>query len=153
MKPASWISGVCLLAAVAAILAACSAATTGGIKSSRDVTLEFEELRVNPSFRHWYYNLENQPYGVVGLEPDFRLHDGPLWHPVAPDSPVLKKVVGLVRSFPVPGSYTSGFHITDPQGGIIGVWYSSLTAGITVDPATKQVSVSTAMPWVLNDHY
>lgn len=153
MKPASWISNVCLLAAVAAILAACSAATTGRIKSSRDVTLEFEELRVNPSFQYWYYNLENQPYGVVGLDPDYRLHDSPLWHPAAPDSQVLKKVVGLVRSFPLPGSYTSGFHITDPHGRIIGVWYSSLTAGITVDPATKYVSVSTAMPWIFNDDY
>lgn len=153
MKPASWLSGPCVLAVVAAVLSACSATTTGGIQNSRVVTLEFEELRFNRDWRYWYYNLQNEPYGVVGLERDYRLDDSPLWQPVAPDSPALKKVAGLVRDFPVPGSFSSGFHITDPQGRIIGVWYSSLPAGVTVDPATRQVSVSTAMPWVFNDHY
>jgi hypothetical protein len=138
---------------VAVAVAACSAVNVGAIKNSRDVTQEFNELRINPHLRYWIYNQVNDPYGVVGLERDYRLDDSPLWQPVAPDSPVLKKVVGLVRDFPVPGSSSSGFHITDPQGRIIGVWYSSLPAGITVDAATNQVSVSTAMPWVFNDHY
>lgn len=154
MKRTSLTVVRCLMVAFAALFfGACSMANIGGIKNSRDVTLDFNELRFNPDWRYWYYNLQNEPYGVVGLERDYRLDDSPLWQPVAPDSPVLKKVVGLVRDFPVPGSSSSGFHITDPQGRIIGVWYSSLPAGITVDPATRQVSVSTAMPWVFNDHY
>lgn len=145
------LSGLCMLAAAALILGACSAANTGGIKSSRDVTLEFEELRMNPGYQYWYYNQENNPYGVVGLERGYRLNDSPLWQPVAPDSPVLKKVVGLVRSFPAPGSFTSGFRITDPQGKTIGVWYSSLMAGVTLDPVTKKVSISAVTPWTWDE--
>jgi hypothetical protein len=57
-------------------------------------------------------------------------------------------VVGLVQSFPVPGSHTEGFYIVDRQGRRIGVWYSSLTAGITVDPDTRKVAIATATPWL-----
>ncbi|MCU0559178.1 MAG: hypothetical protein MUD16_03185 [Desulfobacterales bacterium] len=154
MKLTTRTIGRCLTAAfVALFLGACSTANIGGIQNSRGVTLDFEELRLNPDLRYWYYNLQNDPYGVVGLERDYRIDDSPLWQPVAPDSPVLKKVVGLVRDFPVPGSSSAGFHITDPQGRVIGVWYSSLTAGITVDPATQRVSISTALPWVFSDDY
>ncbi len=145
-------TGVVLFAA-AALISACSTATTGGIKRSGDVTRAFEGLQLNADYRYWILNLENEPYGVVGLKRDYRIGGNHLWQPAAPESPVLQRVVGLVRSFPVPGSYTSGFHITDPQGRIIGVWYSSLLAGITVDPMTNEVSVSTAMPWVFNDNY
>jgi hypothetical protein len=57
-------------------------------------------------------------------------------------------VVGLVQSFPVPGSRTEGFYIVDRQGRRIGVWYSSLTAGVTVDPDTRKVTIATATPWL-----
>ncbi|RPJ72827.1 MAG: hypothetical protein EHM15_08315 [Desulfobacteraceae bacterium] len=151
----NWPHGLVLglMAMAGLILGACATAHVGAIKGSQEVTRDFEELRLNPDFRYWYYNLENAPYGVVGLEPNYRLDDSPLWQPVAPDSAVLRKVVGLVGSFPVPGSYSSGFHITEPQGRIIGVWYSSLPAGIMVDPATQRVSISVFMPWILNDEF
>jgi hypothetical protein len=76
-----------------------------------------------------------------------------MWHAVDPDSATFRKVVGLVQSFPLPNSYTSGFVITDPQGRRIGVWYSSLSAGITVDLQAKIVSISTIMPWIFNERY
>lgn len=142
-----------LLALAGLTLGACTTARVGAIRGSQEVTRDFEELRLNPDLRYWYYNLENAPYGVVGLERSYKLDDSPLWQPVAPDSPALWKVVGLVGSFPVPGSYSSGFHITEPQGRIIGVWYSSLPAGIIVDPADRRVSISVFMPWILNDEF
>ena len=58
------------------------------------------------------------------------------------------KVVGLVESFPVPGSLTYGVYILDSKGERIGVWYSSMIAGITIDPNTKVVSIATRMPWM-----
>jgi hypothetical protein len=57
-------------------------------------------------------------------------------------------VVGLVQSFPVPGSRTEGFYVVDRPGRRIGVWYSSLAAGITVDSDTRKVMISTATPWL-----
>jgi hypothetical protein len=33
------------------------------------------------------------------------------------------------------------------------MWYSSLDAGIKVNPETKVVSINTAMPWLGNDDW
>ena len=132
---------------------ACSSTHIGAIRSSQGVTRQFENLEINPGYQYWYLNQENNPFGVAGLDREYRLDGGPMWQQVAPDTPIFKKVVGLVQDFPLPGSYTSGFEITDPQGRDIGVWYSSLQAGITVDPSTRLVSISTAMPWIFNDNF
>jgi hypothetical protein len=142
-----------LLIIVAVLAAACSMTHIGGIRMSREVTEQFEKLEVKPNYRYWFLNQENSPYGVAGLDREYRLDDERTWHAVEPDSATFRKVVGLVRSFPLPNSYTSGFAITDPEGRHIGVWYSSLSAGITVNPQTKIVSISTIMPWIFNEHY
>jgi hypothetical protein len=137
-----------VLAVIAATLvAACTLANIGTIKTSEEVTRQFETMQINPAYRYWYLNQENNPFGVIGLDREYGFDGGPLWRAVETDSVTLKKVVGLVQSFPVPGSYTSGFNIFDHEGRQIGVWYSSIGAGITVDPATKVVSVATKTPW------
>ena len=142
-----------LLVIATVLAAACSMTHNGGIRMSREVTEQFEKLEVKPNYRYWYLNQENSPYGLAGLDREYRLDDDRMWQAVDPDSATFRKVVGLVRSFPLPNSYTSGFAITDPEGRQIGVWYSSLGAGITVDPQTKIVSISTMMPWIFNDHF
>ena len=73
---------------------------------------------------------------------------GPDWKECDSGSPTFRKVVGLVHSFPAAGSRTEGYYIMDRQGRQIGVWYSSLTAGITVDPDSKKVMITTAPPWL-----
>jgi len=132
---------------------ACSMSSIGRIRESREVTQQFEALEAKPNYRYWYLNQENSPFGIVGLEREYRLDNGPMWQAVAADSETFRKIVGLVQSFPVPGAYASGFAIADPQGRQIGVWYSSLTAGIIADPQTKIVSITTTMPWVFNDEF
>jgi len=131
----------------AALAAACAMANIGSIRTSPEVARQFENLEINPNYRYWYLNQENNPYGVIGLDREYEFDGGPLWRAVAPDSPTFKKVVGLVQSFPVPSSRTTGYTIFDHQGRPIGVWYSSLSAGITVDPAAKAVSIATTSPW------
>jgi hypothetical protein len=131
-----------------AFAVACTMANIGSVQTSAEVTRQFEHLEIKPNYRYWYLNQENNPYGVVGLERDYQLDGGPLWRALEPDSATFKKVVGLVQSFPLPNSITTGYNIFDHQGRLIGVWYSSLSAGITVDPAAKTVSVATATPWV-----
>jgi hypothetical protein len=95
----------------------------------------------------WYLFLENSPYAVAGLNRDYRIEDIS-WTEVQPHTEAFQKVVGLVQGFPAPGSRTSGAYILDAQGGRIGVWYSSLLAGITVDTNTKVVFITTATPWI-----
>jgi len=137
-------SSIFLLIIAAALAAACSMANIGSVRTSAEVARQFENLEINPNYRYWYLNQENNPFGVIGLDHEYGFDGGPLWKAVAPDSPTFKKVVGLVQSFPVPSSRTTGYTIFDHQGHPIGVWYSSLSAGITVDPAAKAVSIATS---------
>lgn len=138
------------LALLAAVISGCSTANRGGLRNSREVGRAFETFHVYPNHRYWYYNQENNPYAVVGLEPPYRIEDIN-WREVDPNSKTFEKVVGLVESFPAVGAYTYGAFILDLQGRQIGVWYSSLSAGIVVNPENQIVSVSTAMPWVGDD--
>jgi hypothetical protein len=128
------------------LVSACAGANRGVLRNSREVGRAFETLHAYPEYRYWYLNQENNPYAVVGLESDYRLEDV-MWTPVQPDSPTFEKVVGLVQSFPVPGGFTYGAYIIDPSGRTIGVWYSSMSAGINVSPETRLVSISTGTPW------
>jgi hypothetical protein len=144
---------VFVLIIAAALGSACSMTNIGGIRNSREVTGQFESLEINPGYRYWYLNQENSPYGVVGLDREYRLDDDRMWQAVDPHSPTFRKVVGLVQSFPVPNSFSSGYVLTDPQGRQLGVWYSSLAAGIVVDAQTKIVSISTQMPWIFNEEF
>jgi hypothetical protein len=136
-----------ILAVSTGWLSGCTLADIGSLRTSAEVSRQFENLQVTPDYRYWYLNQENNPFAVIGLDREYGFSDGYLWRAVAPDSPTFKKVVGLVESFPAPGSFTTGYTILDPHGRAIGVWYSSTGAGITVDPATKTVSVATRPPW------
>ena len=138
-----------LLAAVAALgllLAAC-AGNNAALRNSREVGHAFEVLHAYPDYRYWYLNQENNPYAVVGLEQDYTIQDK-MWTPVDPNSKTFEKVVGLVQSFPVPGGFTYGAYIIDPGGRTIGVWYSSMGAGVRVNPESKLVSIATGTPWI-----
>ncbi len=137
----------CLLVLVAVAAAGCATAHRGGLRHNREVGRAFETLHAFPDHRYWYYFLENSPYAVVGLKAPFRIEDQN-WTEVAPDSKTFEKVVGLVQNFPVRGSFTTGAYILDPQGQTIGVWFSSMNAGIRVDPDTQIVSIATGMPWI-----
>jgi len=133
---------------IAATLAfACAMGNIGSLKTSAEVSRKFEILQVNPDFRYWFLNQENNPFGVIGLDRGYEFEGRHNWRAVEPDSATFAKVVGLVRSFPVAGSSTTGFTIFDPAGHPIGVWYSSLNAGVTVNPATRTVLMATSTPW------
>jgi len=139
------IIGVLSLAAM--FIAGCSGANRGGLRNSREVGRAFETFHVYPNHRYWYYNQENNPFAVVGLQDPYRIEDIN-WKEVDPNSKTFEKVVGLVQSFPVQGSFTYGAYILDPQAQQIGMWYSSLNAGINVNPETRVVAINAAMPWV-----
>jgi hypothetical protein len=136
--------------ALAVLISACSTANLGWLRNSEEVDRAFGTLQVFPNYRYWYYYLENSPYAVVGLNREYRFEDIS-WTEVAPGSETFEKVVELVRRFPVPGSRTFGAYILGPKAEQIGVWYSSMSAGITVDPETKEVSIATGTPWMSGD--
>jgi hypothetical protein len=136
--------------ALVILTSACSIANLGWLRNSDDVGLAFETLQVSPNYRYWYLYLENSPYAVLGLNHEYRIEDI-LWTEIQPGSETFQKVVGLVQNFPVPGSRTSGAYILDANGERIGVWYSSMIAGVSLDPNTKLVFITTATPWTSGD--
>ena len=134
-------------AALAILISAGSIANLGWLRNSPDVDRAFETLHVSSDDRYWYLYLENDPYAVLGLNPEYRIEDI-LWTEVESSSEPFRKVVGLVQSFPVPGSRTFGAYILDAKGEQIGVWYSSMSAGISIDLDTKIVFITTGTPWM-----
>jgi hypothetical protein len=134
------------VAVLALLLAACAGPNAGSLRNSREVGRAFEVFHAYPDYRYWYLNQENNPYAVVGLDKAFGIQDK-MWTLVDPNSKTFEKVVGLVQSFPVPGGVTYGAYIIEPGGRTIGVWYSSMGAGIRVDPETNLVSIATGTPW------
>lgn len=135
-------------AALAILISACSIANLGWLRNSPDVGRDFETLHVSSDYRYWYLYLENTPYAVLGLNAEYRIEDIS-WTEVKPGSETFQKVVGLVQSFPVPGSRSFGAYILDVKGEPIGVWYSSMSAGISIDPDTKVVFITTGTPWMV----
>jgi hypothetical protein len=134
-------------AAAAALLIGCAAMGIGLVRPSAEVDRQFRELEINPNYGYWHLNRENTPFGILGLDREYRFIPGSLWVPLDPDAATFKKVVGLVESFPLPGSVSRGFEILEPGGRRIGVWYSSLNAGFSVDAAAKEVSATTEALW------
>jgi hypothetical protein len=148
MKKDSQKVNLALAAAFALLICACSIANLGRLRNSPDVGQAFETLSVSSDYRYWYYYLENTPYAVLGLNAEYRIEDIS-WIEVKPGSETFQKVVGLVQSFPVPGSRSFGAYILDVKGEPIGVWYSSMSAGISIDPDTKVVFITTGTPWMV----
>jgi hypothetical protein len=137
--------GAMCIAALAAI--GCQMENVGSLERSDDVSTAFEAYQVPSDYRYFFLNQENNPFGVAGLKSGYTI-ESPEWRSVDQSSPVFRKVVDLVRGFPAQGGVTQGFMILDPQKNPIGIWYSSLGAGITVDPHAKRVMITTARPWL-----
>ena len=138
---------IAVTAAVVILISACSIDNFGRLRNSEDVGRSFAALQVPSNYRYWYLYLENTPYAVVGLDREYRIEDFS-WTEVKAGSEVFRKVVKLVEGFPVSGYTTYGAYILNSKGERIGVWYSSLVAGITIDPNTKVVSITTRRPWI-----
>jgi hypothetical protein len=133
----------------ALLTGACQFENVGAVRESAEVTQAFESLQLDsfPDFRYWYLNTENNPFGISGLKNGYWL-EGDDWHECHPQSPVFEKVVGLIGAFPAQGNSARGYYILGHQKATIGVWYSSLSAGITVDPETRKVLIATSTPWL-----
>ncbi len=134
------------------LLGGCSTANYGGLKHSQDVARAFETYHVFEEHRYYYLNQENNPFAVIALQDDYTFNGKNWWRELNPHSDMLKKIVDLVKDFPVNYWYTYGSYIEDPQGRRIGYWYSSLRmAGVTVDNETRTVAIHTETPWLWDD--
>ena len=119
-----------------------STASIGELQISKSVAQNFEAHRFYSDFRYYTLMDGDIPYAIVGLQKDYRIHDIS-WIKIDPNSARLSHIEDLVQYFPVQGSVVYGAYIMDSQNKRIGTWYSSLTAGVTVNNETKTVSITT----------
>jgi hypothetical protein len=117
-------------------------ASIGGLQISKAVARDFEAHRFNSDYRYYSLMDGDTPYAVVGLEKGYRIHDSS-WKKIDPTSAQLPHLMDLVQFFPVQGSIAYGAYILDSQSKKIGTYYSSLTAGVTVNNKNKTVSITT----------
>jgi len=90
---------LCLWAVPAAFVGGCSVANMASVRTSMEVVRQFQDLEINPNYRYWYLNQENSPFGVLGVDREYRFDGGPLWGPVDPDTATFKKSWGWCRAF------------------------------------------------------
>jgi hypothetical protein len=106
------------------------------------VAKNFEAHRFDSDYRYYTLMDGDISYAVVGLKKDYRISDIS-WKKIDPNSAQLSHLMDLVQFFPVQGSVAYGAYILDSQSNKIGTWYSSLTAGVTVNSENKTVSITT----------
>ena len=143
-KTTRWYGIIGVLALATLLVAGCSTANRGGLRNSQEVYRAFEVYHVFPNYRYYFQGVENNTKALAGLQEPYRIVD-PDWTPVNPNSATYEKVVGLVTDFPVDSNFTYGAYILDPKGQTIGVWFSSLNAGIEVNPETNVVTITSGV--------
>jgi hypothetical protein len=105
------------------LLMGCAAANYGAIRPSREVNELFESYEVLDNHNYYYSGSAAIPNAIIGIHENFTLKSD-LWKPVDLTQDQLKKWILLMtneRGFSI---RIYGYHILDPQGAIIGVWYS-----------------------------
>jgi hypothetical protein len=134
----------CLAVFVSLILAQVSFAEVGRLKISNDVKTSFEAYKFNPNYNYYLVNQENNPCAVVGIGKDYAVHD-PLLSNLTPGSDQFKKVIELVKRFPMASSPAFGARILDSNGNSIGEYYSTAAAGVTLDKEMKSIMLTIFM--------
>ena len=64
-----------LTTALVVLISGCSISNLGWLRNSEEVGRSFATLQASPTNRYWYLYLENSPYAVVGLNPEYRIED------------------------------------------------------------------------------
>ena len=126
------------------IIPGTSFAEIGKIRINSKVAANFESYRANSNYNYYYANLENNPCAVIGLRKEYNV-DNILWTLVRPGTEEFKKVVELVRRFPMSNSPAFGGYILDAKGSTIGEYYSSAGAGVVVNDEARSVLLTIFM--------
>ena len=96
----------------------------GRLKRNPEVTRAFEENRVQDDYRYYYYGRSNQPYVVVGIDPEYHM-ESYMWREVDHRTDVFKDMIYWIWT-DITYYYNPeyGADILDPGGEKVGLWYS-----------------------------
>jgi hypothetical protein len=132
---ATWVMGVCVLV----FFSACSTQNYGRFVLDAKVSQDFRKGAVQPQYQYYYSGRDTMPYAIIGIDAAYTVPSR-IWIPFKPQPGLLKKMSGNIYG---EVDYTPyGAKILDPEGNIIGVWYSNIfIRSVSVDPKHHTVQV------------
>ena len=131
--------GGCLALVVLVLMAAGCTKNYGHFTKSAEVDLAFRQGDHQSDYQYFYAGRDNMPYAIIGIDRSYTVPSR-YWVPFDPESEMLRDMSG--NMYGRHKYYPSGFHILDPDGNIIGVWFSSVNQySVSVDRQNRTVEV------------
>ncbi|MCB2149729.1 MAG: hypothetical protein KQI81_24835 [Deltaproteobacteria bacterium] len=103
------------------------------------VDRDFRTGTVQPEFQYYYAGRDTMPYAIIGIDRGYSVPSR-YWIPFAPKPAQFKEMSGNMFNEIRDEPY--GAHILDPDGKVIGVWYSTVIfRSVKVDRHSRTVDV------------
>lgn len=111
----------------------------GNFSLSAEVTHTFENGIVQPDFKYYYSGRDTMPYAIMGIDRRYQVPSR-YWTALDPQPDQLKKMSGNIFAKDRHDPY--GAQILDPEGEVIGIWYSNVRfQSVRVDRQNMTVEV------------
>jgi hypothetical protein len=124
-------------------LTACFA-NYGKYRRSGDVTKMFESLQMPGEYKYYYAGSDKEPDALMGLHRDYTLNND-LWKETEMDSKQLQRWLDEIELIGY-SKLAYGHYILDPNGKIIGIYYSAREGGPIKMESGNQVIIHLPEP-------
>ena len=134
----SRVAGLIIIAALMVVVAGCTK-NYGRFEKNAEVGLAFRQGDYQPDYQYFYAGRNTRPYAIIGIDRRYAVPSR-YWVPFEPEPKQLRKMAGNIY-----GNYRyypAGYNILDPDGNIIGVWFSTVKQySVSVDQQNRTVEV------------
>jgi hypothetical protein len=130
--------GSIILVGLVLIAAGCTK-NYGHFTKSAEVDLAFRQGDYQSDYQYYYAGRDNMPYAIIGIDRSYAVPSR-YWVPFDPEVEMLRNMSD--NMYGKHKYYPAGFHILDPDGNIIGAWFSSVNQySVSVDQQNRTVEV------------
>ena len=144
---------LCFMLFAGAALAVCLSGCLqryGRFNRDAQVSHAFRSGSVPPELNYYYAGRDTMPYAIMGIDPGFVISSS-LWIAFEPKPEQLQKMSANIYGKDQYDPY--GFNILDPDGAIVGIWFSSLHfPSVKVDQQSRTVEVRYKNPESYRDY-
>jgi hypothetical protein len=132
------VAGFIIIAVLMLMVAGCTK-NYGRFAKSAEVDIAFRQGDQQSEYQYFYSGRDTMPYAIIGIDRGYSV-PSQYWVPFEPESEQFRKMTGnmsgKLRYAP------AGYHILDPDGNIIGVWFSSVDhKSVSVDQQNRTVEL------------
>ena len=128
---------------IMAVISGCSG-TYGRLRIDPEIRQSFLQKQMTSGYHYYYVGRKSMPYAIVGIK-DGYVFSSKFWEPITPDSDQFGKLVGRLYGSDL--SYPIGAKIMDPEGNLVGFWFSTIaTATVEFKPDNHVIVYSPYRP-------